>query len=54
MLALARARAARAPPFVSFTFLARADVPGAGGISIKCLVNFRIAARVLCMTPQLE
>ena len=40
MLALARARAARAHPFASLALLACADEPGAGGISVECLVNF--------------
>jgi len=53
------------PPFVSLALLARADVPGAGGISVECHVilrvlpstnapKFRIATRVLCMASQLK
>ena len=41
VLALPRTRAMRAPSFASLALLARAGIPGAGGISAECLVGFK-------------
>ena len=45
VLALPRARAASPLSFASLNILARAGVPGAGGISAECLVEFEGASQ---------